>query len=389
MKKKSLMQVLKISGFVFVTLLIFASAACSAPPADKGGGGGSGKGGGGKGGGQKDALGMKISAPANASAGDVITINVEPVGDVALTGVVVGADPGGPVGFGETAPYTVNYVIPLDVTGLLTIGAAAGNDAAEEVYQASTVVQVDTGTAVLQSMELRLETVLLQNAFSQKMSSDYYMESQRPYIVGTYSDGVDRNLTSPATGTVYTSQNTNVVRILPDGTFQAVGEGATTVTVTNSGVSHTLQVTVDFVDPDRGTLCGSRCTGYDLVLTYSAPVTLVPEMEVPPNLFYSTTITLPANASEMTFRFNNNSGLPQLGVPRSLVTWELDRRSDSNCSVSFTDNVMPPDRPPYAVQRGKMTVRLPAGGGTCIFTTNIEGLAGKDADKWTITNPAP
>lgn len=381
MKKKDLRRTLKICGFGFVTLLIFASFVYSAPPADKGGGGG-------KGGGK--APGIALSAPTTAVAGQVVTLTVTPVNGAVATFVMIGANRGSSSSecFSTSLPFTCTYVIPIDVVGAVTVGATALDGTSNSVYEANVTTTIGT-SATLTSMELRINTTL-QGTWSQKMFFDYYMQPQGVSIVGTYSDGVTRDLSSPASGTVYTSQNTGVVEILPDGTFQAVGQGATTVTATNSGVSLTITATVDFVDPDAGSRCGGNCTGYDLAITYSDPVTLTPAAATPFSLSSSgTAFTLPTNATQMTFGFNNNSGLPQIGVLRGLATWKLAGGSDPNCSVSFANNVLPTDLPPYAVSRGKMTITLPPGGGKCVIQTNIEGLPDSRADKWTITNPVP
>ncbi|MEK7415505.1 MAG: hypothetical protein AAB263_19545, partial [Planctomycetota bacterium] len=138
---------------------------------------------------------------------------------------------------------------------------------------------------------------------------------------------------------------------------------------------------------DGGSRCGGNCNGYDLAITYSNPVTLTPAPSTTFYLPYSGAFTLPANATQMTFGFNNNSGLPQLGVARGIATWKLAGGSNPNCSVSFANNMLPTDLPPYAVSRGTMTITLPPGGGKCVILTNIAGMPDSQADKWTITNP--
>ena len=118
-------------------------------------------------------------------------------------------------------------------------------------------------------------------------------------------------------------------------------------------------------------------------------MTLMPAPATPFDLPPSGAFTLPANATSMTFGFNNNSGLPQLGVVRGLATWKAAGGNNSACTVSFTNNVLPTDLPPYTVSHGTMTITLPPRGGKCVLLTNIAGLPDSQADKWTITNPAP
>lgn len=339
-------------------------------------------------GGKTATVGIAITAPTSASAGQTITVTVTSLNGAAPNWVAVAGNRGNSQGcFGSSLPFTCTYIVPLDVVGTITLGAIALDTSANAEYEADATLTVGT-TAALTSMELRNNTTL-QGTWSKNMFFDYYMETQYASIEGTYSDGVTRDLSSPQSGTTYTSQDPSIVKILPDGNLQAVGPGATTVTATNSGQSLTIPVTVDFVDPDSGSRCGSNCSGYDLVLTYSNPVTLTPAPATPFYLPYSGAITLPANATSMTFGFNNNSGLPQLGVARGLATWKLGGGGDPACTVSFTNNVLPTDLTPYAVSRGTMTIALPPGGGKCVLLTNIAGLPDSQADKFTITNPAP
>ncbi|MEK7415506.1 MAG: hypothetical protein AAB263_19550, partial [Planctomycetota bacterium] len=190
----------------------------------------------------KQAPGITISAPASASVGQTISVTVMPVNGASLAWVFVTTDRGGTVGTKDTTPWSFTYVVPMDVTGSVTLGAVSSDTVTGDPYTASTVVQVGTGSATLTSMALHINTTL-QGTWSKNMFFDYYMETQYVNVEGTYSDGVTRDLSSPASGTVYTPQDTSIVKVLPDGNLQAVGQGATTVTATNSGQSLTINVT--------------------------------------------------------------------------------------------------------------------------------------------------
>ena len=54
-----------------------------------------------------------------------------------------------------------------------------------------------------------------------------------------------RRMSTPASGTSYQSSNPKVIRVLPHGLVQIVGNGKTTVTVTNRSKQASLDVTVD------------------------------------------------------------------------------------------------------------------------------------------------
>ena len=67
-------------------------------------------------------------------------------------------------------------------------------------------------------------------------------------VVGEFTDGVTRRISSPATGTSYQSSNSKVIRVLPHGLLQIVGNGKTVLTVTNRGKQAALDVGVTVND---------------------------------------------------------------------------------------------------------------------------------------------
>lgn len=68
-------------------------------------------------------------------------------------------------------------------------------------------------------------------------------------VVGEFADGISRPLSSPSSGSVYTSGNDQILKVLPDGLLQIVGIGKTSLTVTNRGKQAILDVRVE-VNPD-------------------------------------------------------------------------------------------------------------------------------------------
>lgn len=67
-------------------------------------------------------------------------------------------------------------------------------------------------------------------------------------VVGEYADGITRPLSAPSSGTSYQSSNPQVIKVLADGMLQIVGNGKTTLTVTNHGKQATLDVDVNVND---------------------------------------------------------------------------------------------------------------------------------------------
>ena len=67
-------------------------------------------------------------------------------------------------------------------------------------------------------------------------------------VVGEFADGVTRRISSPASGTSYKSSNDKVIKVLKNGLLQIVGNGKTTLTVTNRAKQASLDVDVTVND---------------------------------------------------------------------------------------------------------------------------------------------
>lgn len=67
-------------------------------------------------------------------------------------------------------------------------------------------------------------------------------------VVGDFADGVTRRISTPASGTRYTSSNEKVIKVVADGLLQIVGNGKTTITVSNRGKQDSLDVDVNVND---------------------------------------------------------------------------------------------------------------------------------------------
>ncbi|WHZ25620.1 MAG: Chitinase [Nitrospira sp.] len=67
-------------------------------------------------------------------------------------------------------------------------------------------------------------------------------------VVADFADGVTRRISTPASGTSYTSSNDKVIKVVADGLLQIVGNGKTTITVSNRGKQASLDVDVKVND---------------------------------------------------------------------------------------------------------------------------------------------
>jgi hypothetical protein len=67
-------------------------------------------------------------------------------------------------------------------------------------------------------------------------------------VVADFADGITRRISTPASGTNYTSSNDKVIKIVTDGLLQIVGNGKTTITVNNRGKQASLDMVVNVND---------------------------------------------------------------------------------------------------------------------------------------------
>jgi hypothetical protein len=67
-------------------------------------------------------------------------------------------------------------------------------------------------------------------------------------VVGDFADGVTRRISTPASGTSYQSSDQHVIKVLPGGLLQIVGNGKATIIVVNRGKRASLDVDVNVND---------------------------------------------------------------------------------------------------------------------------------------------
>lgn len=91
-------------------------------------------------------------------------------------------------------------------------------------------------------------------------------------VVGRFTDGTVRSIRSASTGTTYHVDDESVITVSNNGQLRLIGNGATTLTVSNRGVERTLDVLVE-VDsaPNEPPLADS---GAEQIVYAGDPVTL-------------------------------------------------------------------------------------------------------------------
>ena len=67
-------------------------------------------------------------------------------------------------------------------------------------------------------------------------------------VVADFADGVTRRISTTASGTSYASSRQKVIKVLPGGLLQIIGNGKATITVTNRGTQASLDIDVNVND---------------------------------------------------------------------------------------------------------------------------------------------
>ena len=133
--------------------------------------------------------------------------------------------------------FTADFAIPDHYAGLLTLWP--------DVWAGETIV----GPKV--SIKVRPQTPPKQlkalNRYNYVSLPQAHAEQLR--VKGHYAKGVERDLSSSASGTTYVSSNASVVSVDPDGVLTVLGNGLAVVTIENSGVRDFAAFVVD--DPAR------------------------------------------------------------------------------------------------------------------------------------------
>lgn len=151
-------------------------------------------------------------------------------------------------------PYGGALPVPLDAVGRMRLLAIAdisqGRLGRKTVFD-EVFVTVQP-TAELVSIDFETEKPLQLGRTGQSSAYGHVDSLGKIFelpVVGEFADGISRPLSSPGSGTVYTSGNDQILKVLPEGLLQIVGIGKTSLTVTNRGKQATLDVRVE-VNPE-------------------------------------------------------------------------------------------------------------------------------------------
>ncbi len=168
-------------------------------------------------------------------SGDSFLVNVEPYSDVST--VVVGY-PGGAVFMDSTltgyAHTDVAFNGPFELSALALMA-----DGTMGRSESMTITVRPPSSVMLDGIEVDPSSVSLSGIGS-------VLELR---VVGNYSGGVQRDVASAASGTVYSGFNPGIVTVSPDGALRGSGPGITTLTVQKSAFTQVVKVEVGDAPP--------------------------------------------------------------------------------------------------------------------------------------------
>lgn len=211
--------------------------------------------------------GLTIVSPANntpVEPGAEIEVIVEIGEGVVLEGLFLFSEFGSAYMGQPVSPAAIILPIREDAAGEINV-RAVGFDANGDVYGSPGLDLGAVPMAPLDSLRLFPRTPYLFGEGSTLSAT----------VIGVYDDGVHRDVTSPVTGTEYSSSNTSIFTVSPDGQVTATGPGKATLIARNGGVQDSVTV-----DVRPGMLAGFEMTT-DWGLGYCASVRVTNNSTLP------------------------------------------------------------------------------------------------------------
>jgi len=185
--------------------------------------------------------GLIITSPADGtgvSSGDTVLVVVEPEAGVVVDSVLLlGAtgEAGGPaeVVVDDSSPFEFNFPIPTEAAGAFQF-FAVGKDSSGNIFGSNEIILQVTPLAALQSM-----TLIPRNAILVTTG-----ESLNFSVLGSFADGIVRNITRASAGTVYLTTDPSIFTVTPSGLGTSVSAGNVTVVAQNAGLQDSVSVRV-------------------------------------------------------------------------------------------------------------------------------------------------
>ncbi|QAT84875.1 hypothetical protein EJ065_3312 [Corallococcus coralloides] len=165
------------------------------------------------------------------SPGGTVTVSVAGAGGFQPETVLILSE--GSASILESGPFTTPFRIPAQALGTLEL-AAFGIDSQGRMVSSARIPLTVSSSARLSSIQVLNGDATLRGPGAKR----------KLVVDGRYTDGVTRDISSPARGTLYSVSNTNIATITADGTLTGVSKGMATVMVRNGTVLTSITVTV-------------------------------------------------------------------------------------------------------------------------------------------------
>ncbi|HJU05098.1 MAG TPA: hypothetical protein VJ692_08070 [Nitrospiraceae bacterium] len=169
--------------------------------------------------------------------------------DLSSTGAIV-AKPSLVAGASDDPPFGGKLRIPADAIGamrLLAVGEISrGRLGGRSIFDE--IILTVEPDAQITSIEFETDKPLRLGRAGQAATYGQVDSLGKIFelpVVAQFSDGVVRSIRHPGTGTTYQSSNEKVIKVQPDGLLQVVGNGRTTLTVSNRGKQADLDIIVE------------------------------------------------------------------------------------------------------------------------------------------------
>jgi pimeloyl-ACP methyl ester carboxylesterase len=189
---------------------------------------------------------ITLTLPTNGSTanpGDQISMQAQPVPGATVQEVdfVVTSENNQVVAWDiiTNFPFSNTITLPTNLLGPLTI-TAAGQDAQGDYDIEQATIEILPGPG------LTLQSI---SVYPTNLSFSQLMTPQALDLTGTYSDGVQRDITVGGAGTGYSTSAPLVANVDQNGNVSASGNGTAQITVTNGGLTMQVPVQVSLQPP--------------------------------------------------------------------------------------------------------------------------------------------
>ena len=178
-------------------------------------------------------MGITLMVPGGLTVepGDTVQVAVESVAPFVADSVILFSE--FDIVIDNEAPLEFNLEVPQDLIGDLVVTAIAKDSQGNYATSDITLLSSQT-SATLTEINTNPENVFLGG-------SD---DVRTLWVQGLYDDGVERTITSPATGTTYMSSDPSIVTVSAEGVLRPESNGVATIIVSNGTVQDSISVDV-------------------------------------------------------------------------------------------------------------------------------------------------